>query len=159
MANTAFYIRYKDNQPVKIETHYAGENKRRRPLTDVADLIGTFFPSVAPADLGSYSLHSVVDGVESTALCPGLSLIDLAIRHTSDNPLIIKSQNDLEVLKGAEQLMTEKEKQIQQQITSFWKSLPSLVPKEDILTFTIIPPFFPKKIKALFIHQSYANLF
>jgi hypothetical protein len=39
MENKTFYIRYQENQPVKIETHFIGELDRRRPLTDVADLI------------------------------------------------------------------------------------------------------------------------
>jgi hypothetical protein len=40
--NKTFYIRFANNQPVKIETHYIGELDRRRPLTDVADLIQGF---------------------------------------------------------------------------------------------------------------------
>jgi hypothetical protein len=39
MENRAFYIKYQQNQAVKIETHFIGENERRRPLQDVSDLI------------------------------------------------------------------------------------------------------------------------
>jgi hypothetical protein len=40
MENKKFYIKYLTNQPIKVETHYIGEQDRRRPLTDVGDLIG-----------------------------------------------------------------------------------------------------------------------
>jgi hypothetical protein len=87
MENKALYIKYLDNQPVKVETHYNGEQERRRPLTDVGDLVaGTrrltvaFFPAADPVTLGQYTLHSVVDGVA----IPGLVLRDkmVVVRDT-----------------------------------------------------------------------------
>ena len=49
MNNQKFYVRQTTTPgTVKIETHYKGEGERRRPLTDVADLIqgilSTFIP-------------------------------------------------------------------------------------------------------------------
>jgi hypothetical protein len=40
MENKPFYIKYLDNQPVKVETHIDSQRRRRDfPLTDVGDLI------------------------------------------------------------------------------------------------------------------------
>jgi hypothetical protein len=39
MENKAFYVKYLDNQPVEVETHYNGELERRRPLTNVGHLV------------------------------------------------------------------------------------------------------------------------
>ena len=51
MNNQKFYVRQTTTPgTVKIETHYKGEEERRRPLTDVADLIqgilSTFIPQI-----------------------------------------------------------------------------------------------------------------
>jgi hypothetical protein len=39
MDNKVFYVKYLENAVVKVETHFKGEDERRRPLTDVSDLI------------------------------------------------------------------------------------------------------------------------
>ena len=99
MENIVFYIKYKDNQPVKIQTHFDhNRNKREQPLSDVADVIGAAKQALAPrfdsTPSDELTLHAAVD---AEALRPGLSLVDVASGHTDDNPLIIKSKNDMEV--------------------------------------------------------------
>ncbi|KAJ3259024.1 hypothetical protein HDU77_002015 [Chytriomyces hyalinus] len=91
--NIVFFVQYQSNQPVKIETHYVGEQERRRPLEDVADMIGAFFLGVSPAELGQYKLSAVVGGVESAL--PGSQLLSLipTASCSFDNPLILKSLN------------------------------------------------------------------
>ncbi|TPX75516.1 hypothetical protein CcCBS67573_g03216 [Chytriomyces confervae] len=86
--NRVFFVQYQTNQPVKIETHYVGEQERRRPLEDVADMVGAFF-------LGQYNLHAVVDGVEGPALKPDLPLSTLSAGLTAKNALVIKSKSDM----------------------------------------------------------------
>ena len=39
MENKQFYVEYLQNQQVKIETQFIGENQRRRPLKDIGDLV------------------------------------------------------------------------------------------------------------------------
>jgi hypothetical protein len=61
MENKKFYIKYLTNQPIKVETHFIGEQDRRRPLTDVGDLIGAFQARpgslLANTDSGLITLH------------------------------------------------------------------------------------------------------
>ncbi|KAJ3223419.1 hypothetical protein HDU78_011322, partial [Chytriomyces hyalinus] len=97
--NEVFWVQYQTNQPVKIKTHYVGGQKRRRPLSVVADVIGAAKQTMAPhfdaTPTDELTLHAVVDGVESTL--PGnllLSLIPTA-SCSFDNPLIIKSLNGI----------------------------------------------------------------
>ena len=37
---------------MKVETHFIGQQDRRRPLTDVGDLVAAFFPNTSPNELG-----------------------------------------------------------------------------------------------------------
>ena len=61
MENKQFYIKYLTNGPVKVETHYIGEKDRRRPLTDVGDLVAAFQARpgslLANTDSGLITLH------------------------------------------------------------------------------------------------------
>lgn len=100
MENRAFYIKYQQNEPVGIETHFNGENDRRRPLQNVSDLIQgiceltvAFFPSAEPATLGQYTLHSLVDGVENM-LEVDTPLSTITFGSTARNPLVIRSITD-----------------------------------------------------------------
>ena len=43
-----YYVKYLDNQPVKIEIDYLGQEKRNRSLKDVGDLISAYKTAVAP---------------------------------------------------------------------------------------------------------------
>ncbi|KAJ3194109.1 hypothetical protein HDU82_002567, partial [Entophlyctis luteolus] len=103
MANQVLFVTYAGNQPVKIETHYIGEQERRRPLSDVADVIAASATDTTrrllglPGDYGPLTLHAVVDGVEGPALEPDLLLSDLTAGRTAKSALIIKSQNDMDV--------------------------------------------------------------
>ncbi|KAJ3244063.1 hypothetical protein HDU78_011543, partial [Chytriomyces hyalinus] len=90
--NHVFFVQYQSNQPVKIETHYVGEQERRRPLEDVADMIGAFFLGVSPAELGRYKLSAVVNGVESAL--PGSQLLSLIpTTSCSEHPRELVSPN------------------------------------------------------------------
>jgi hypothetical protein len=47
-------------------------------------------------------------------------------------------------------------------LTDFWNNLPNAIEKNKVLTFTDIPPFFPRKMKemkSLFIRESYGTIF
>ena len=55
MENKEYYVKYLANRPVKVETHYIGEKDRRRPLTDVGDLIAAFQQAL-PSKLGAIDL-------------------------------------------------------------------------------------------------------
>ena len=94
MENQILFVKYKDNQPVKIETHYSVDQIRPKALSDVADLIAAYRPGSLLADIPIelLTLHAAGD---AEALRPGLSLVDVASGHTDDNPLIIKSKNDI----------------------------------------------------------------
>ncbi|KAJ2989165.1 hypothetical protein HDV02_005134, partial [Globomyces sp. JEL0801] len=69
MENKAFFIQYLTNKPVKVQTHI----DRRRPLTDVADLIAACTPDPTrrllglPGDYGPITLH-LPEGVSRSAL-------------------------------------------------------------------------------------------
>ena len=96
MENKQYYIKYLTNQPIKVETHYIGEQDRRRPLTDVGDLVAAFQQRpgslLASTDSGLITLHSAVDG----PAIPGNTLLtSLQLPIASyEQPLIIKSKND-----------------------------------------------------------------
>ncbi|KAJ8329323.1 hypothetical protein O5D80_002539 [Batrachochytrium dendrobatidis] len=95
MENIRFYIQYLHNQPVKIETHFNGELERRRPLTDVADLVAAFrgLPNSPLADtpIDLLTLHYVVD---SPAIAVDALLTSIQNPFGSYNHLlIIKSHN------------------------------------------------------------------
>ena len=88
-----FYIQYQNNSPVPILTQtLPSVLQGEEPI--VADLIGAYKTAVAPlldhSSVAQLTLHAAVD---SEALRPGLSLVDVARGHTDDNPLIIKSKN------------------------------------------------------------------
>ncbi|TPX40250.1 hypothetical protein CcCBS67573_g10635, partial [Chytriomyces confervae] len=101
--NQVFWVQYQTNQPVKIETHYVGERERRRPLSDVADVIGAATLGTTrrliglPKDFGPLTLHAVVDGVEGPALEPDLPLSALSSGLTAKTALVIKSKSDMHV--------------------------------------------------------------
>ena len=88
MENRAFFLQYLTNQPVKVETHYIGQQDRRRPLTDVADLVAAFFLNTPPNELAQYSLH-LPDG----SAIPGNTLLTVIQQKVGsyEQPLIIKS--------------------------------------------------------------------
>ncbi|OAJ38746.1 hypothetical protein BDEG_22651 [Batrachochytrium dendrobatidis JEL423] len=97
MENKAFYIQYLHNQPVKIETHFNGELERRRPLTDVGDLVVAFqaLPNspLASTFVDELTLHYVVNGVE-TNYNSWDPISALGTNGTvGSSPLIIKANN------------------------------------------------------------------
>ncbi|KAJ3336114.1 hypothetical protein HDU83_009701, partial [Entophlyctis luteolus] len=98
MANLVFFVKHAHNQPIKIETHYIGEQERRRPLSDVADVIAASATDNTrrllglPGDYGPLTLHAVVDGVEGPALEPDYLLPNLTSGRTAKTALVIKSQ-------------------------------------------------------------------
>jgi hypothetical protein len=111
MENKQFYIKYLTNQPIKVQTHYIGERDRRRPLTDVGDLVAAYRPNslLANTPLELLTLHLPDDVARSalseesfasvdkrgTTLDPGCPLSTLGFLGTkSKEPLIIKSKND-----------------------------------------------------------------
>ncbi|TPX49701.1 hypothetical protein CcCBS67573_g10145 [Chytriomyces confervae] len=101
--NQVFWVQYQTNEPVKIETQYAGEQKRRNSLSVVADMIGAAAIGATrrllglPKQFGPLTLHAVADGVESNL--PGNQLLSLipTASCSFDNPLIIKSKSDMDV--------------------------------------------------------------
>ncbi|KAJ3191508.1 hypothetical protein HDU82_003565, partial [Entophlyctis luteolus] len=96
-------------EPVAIRTHqFVGTTGQWiQTLFNVADMIGAYrlgsLLAETPREL--LTLHAVIDGVEGPALEPDLLLSDLTAGRTaksalvikSHNPLVIKSQNDMEV--------------------------------------------------------------
>ena len=96
--NKSFFIQYSQNQPVEINSHINNERTALRlfPLEKVAHLVAAYKTAVAPlldhSSVAQLTLHAAVD---AEALRPGLSLVDVASGHTDDNPLIIKSKNDI----------------------------------------------------------------
>ncbi|KAJ3062829.1 hypothetical protein HDU99_005087, partial [Rhizoclosmatium hyalinum] len=102
--NQTFYIRYNNNEVVKVATHFDCKRLRRElPLNDVADIIAAFFMNASPDELGKYTLHEIIDGVEGPALCIGLSLTDL----TGSRYLVIKSKCDTVKALASEDLVTK----------------------------------------------------
>ena len=111
MENTAFFLQYLANQPVKVETHFIGQQDRRRPLTDVADLLAEV-KKVLPSKLGSVDLDELtlhlperVDRSSLSADCfadstgttldVGCLLSALnSLGSNSKKPLIIRNFND-----------------------------------------------------------------
>ncbi|ORY47648.1 hypothetical protein BCR33DRAFT_75912 [Rhizoclosmatium globosum] len=95
MTNQILFIKYLDNQPVPIETHYTGELERRRPLSDVYDVIYAVKQALASyfaaTPINKLSLHAAIDGVESPALESDLLLSDLSVGRTAKTALIIKA--------------------------------------------------------------------
>ena len=107
-----FYVKYLNNQPVKIETHFIGEQERRRPLNVVGDLVDAFQARpgslLANTDSGLITLH-LPDGIArpasglagncfsstdttDTILDPGCTLSAIGTcGSNSKQPLIIKS--------------------------------------------------------------------
>ena len=108
-----YYVKYLEHQPIKIEIDYNGQEKRNRPLKDVADLIVAYKTAVAPllegSSIAQLTLHSpdrvprktlpkrcfAVSDNTDTTLDPGCSLSTLG-NHGSNSkkPLIIKSTKD-----------------------------------------------------------------
>ena len=106
--NRAFWVRYQNNQPVKIKLHSPVQ-----VLEDVSDLIGAVKQAL-PSKLGSIDADELTlhlpNGVDRTALAedcfatvdetdstldPGCLLSDLFVFGSkSKRPLVIKSRND-----------------------------------------------------------------
>ena len=95
MDNKTFYLTYLDNQAVPIETHYNGEQDRKRPLSTVAHLIAAYKTAVAPlldrTSLGQLTLHF---DTHSIALEPDQSLSAISCGRTAKTALIIKSKKE-----------------------------------------------------------------
>ena len=108
--NKAFFVQYRTNQPLKVETHYFGEQERRRPLADVGDLVAAYKTAVAPllvdSSLAHLTLHLPDKAARSslsedcfaskdsagTTLRTGLALARLnGLGLDDEHPLIIKS--------------------------------------------------------------------
>ena len=72
MENREFYIQYLDNQPVPIDTHFIGENNRRRPLSTVGHLVAACTVEQTrrllglPEDYGPLTLH-LPEGIDRDA--------------------------------------------------------------------------------------------
>ncbi|KAJ3267720.1 hypothetical protein HDV01_004368 [Terramyces sp. JEL0728] len=104
--NKAIWIRYGNNRPVKLRTHYHPDGTARGlPLLDVADLIRAFFPNSPPNELGQYTLHT--GNLENDALEEDFLLSSLNSGHTRNTALIINTINPNTVeglVSGLEQL-------------------------------------------------------
>ncbi|KAJ3336728.1 hypothetical protein HDU83_009233, partial [Entophlyctis luteolus] len=104
MANSVLFVKYADNQPVKIKTLYEKQGVRREdPLLDVADVI-VAVQQALPSKLGAIdpdelTLHCVVDGVEGPALEPDYLISNLTAGVTAKTALVIKSRRDMEVFR------------------------------------------------------------
>ena len=101
--NKSFWIKYLENNPVKIHTLYFNDQERKRPLKNVGHLISAYFPEMQPNERANYSLFIAnSEGNTLEALRSGKPLADLPL-ITYDNPLIIKSRkDDVEMLVGDE---------------------------------------------------------
>lgn len=75
--NFEFYIKYQNNNPIPVQTHFIGEQERRRPLSTVAHLLAAFFPSAEPEDLGQFNVHYFVDGIVGPAIPINTSLASI----------------------------------------------------------------------------------
>ncbi|EGF79833.1 hypothetical protein BATDEDRAFT_89352 [Batrachochytrium dendrobatidis JAM81] len=95
MENKAFYIKYLDYQPVKIETHFNGELERRRPLTDIGGLV-VAFQALPNSPLASTFVDELTLHLPDGPAIPGNTLlIDIQQPTGSyDHPLIIRSLSD-----------------------------------------------------------------
>ena len=94
MENQTFYIKYLDNQPVKIQTHIDDLRIRRElPLKDVGDLVAAFQrlsnSPFASAYAGDLTLHS---GMDEEALEVDALLTGINTGTTAKTALIIKSK-------------------------------------------------------------------
>ena len=94
MENQEFYIRYLDNQPVKIDIHVNNERTALRPfpLLTVSHLIAAYkiatIPLLDNLSLAQLTLHNALDG----PVIPGNRLLT-SIQYplgTYEQPLIIK---------------------------------------------------------------------
>ncbi|KAJ1501771.1 hypothetical protein HMI55_003226, partial [Coelomomyces lativittatus] len=112
MDNKTFYVKYLNNQPVPIDTHYNGDQKRSRPLSTVAHLVAAMKTAVTPrfdsTPTDELTLHlpegierSVLEEncfatfIDNTTLRTGLSLSKLLFLCLDDlHPFIIKSSKD-----------------------------------------------------------------
>jgi hypothetical protein len=112
MEPKSFYIKYLTNQPVKVESHYIGDLDRKRPLSDVGDLVAAYKSNVVPLldhfSIAQLTLHlpngvarsaladecfATVDEADTT-LRTGLALTRLNDFGFDDiHPLIIKSND------------------------------------------------------------------
>ena len=75
--NKPFFIKYLDNNPVKIQTHYVLGTVRIEHLRDVADLIEAYKSIsgslLANTDSGLISLYSIDNDVEQYTQCLGFA--------------------------------------------------------------------------------------
>jgi len=112
MDNKEFYVKYLQNLPVKIETQFIGQKKRRRPLKDIGDLVAAYFPNIPPNELAQYTLH-LPEGIDrstlsedcfayidsnDTSLDPGCPLSVLcSLGSNSKEPLVLRSAVGIDV--------------------------------------------------------------
>jgi hypothetical protein len=95
MENKMFYVKYLNKQAVPIDTHYNGEQERKRPLSTVADLIPAYKTAVAPL-LDSTPIDELTIHLDANGEALEADQIVSAIigGHTAKTPLVIKSQKD-----------------------------------------------------------------
>ncbi|KAJ3104120.1 hypothetical protein HK100_004104 [Physocladia obscura] len=90
------YVCYHNNDPVPIDSHWIGENERRKSLRTVAHVIAAVKQAL-PSKLGAIdpnelTLHLVFDGL----VLPGNKpLSELVCAGLYEHPLIIQSQNEM----------------------------------------------------------------
>ncbi|KAJ1512194.1 hypothetical protein HMI56_004383 [Coelomomyces lativittatus] len=135
MENKQFYIKYLTNQPIKVETHYIGEQDRRRPLSEVGDLVAACklaIPSkLGTIDIDELTLHSIVNGVETNYNSWDPLTVLGENGRLGTNPLIIQSKNDAGqgIVKG---LIVENEMEVDYE----WSYLSNLFIKVSTFTET-----------------------
>ena len=98
MEKMQFFVKYQQNQPVKIKSHFKGGGQDRSdPLTDVADLVTACAADQTrkllglPEDFGPLTLHLI----EGDAISGNTLLTSIQTRGTYEKPLIIKSKKNM----------------------------------------------------------------
>ncbi len=99
MENNKFYVKYQNNQPIKVETHIDIKRARREfPLIDVGDLVAAYKTAVAPlldhSSLAQLTLHSISNGVETNYNSWDPLTVLGQNGRLGTNPLIVKSNID-----------------------------------------------------------------
>ncbi|OAJ39490.1 hypothetical protein BDEG_23329 [Batrachochytrium dendrobatidis JEL423] len=101
MENKVFYIKYLDNQSVKIKTHFDGELERKTPIYSVLKLIAAYKTATTPLldaiPVDELTLHYVVNG-PAIAWNEPLASIQHPVGFYGHS-LIIKSRSGVNVVK------------------------------------------------------------
>jgi hypothetical protein len=147
MSSSLLWVEYESSSTENI----CVESVSTEACVTVEDFLKKIQNETSSFDIPKNVIIALYGPSDVVAICPTESLSNLISGNSQDNPLRIQVLTSLPV--SAESTSNAK-------LTSFWNSLRKISKTHDgFLHFPIIPEFFPKHMKSLYVRKAYEVFF